>query len=138
MSMVAVSNEKNVDGDFKGFKVPNIDMNALVDSYKKNLEILGLINKMSIEVFNGIAKLQTTFVKQMVSDMGGIVEKSTKPTEALSEFSRVMRDSAVKAIGNGKQITDLITTASNDITSAATKRIKESIEETKAAVNSKK
>ncbi|MBR1733950.1 MAG: phasin family protein [Alphaproteobacteria bacterium] len=136
--MVASTNEKSAEGDFKGFKMPNIDMNALMDSYKKNLEILGLINKTSVEVFNGIAKLQTAFVKQMISDMGGVVEKSTKPTEAIAEFSKVARDSAVRAIGNGKQIGDLLTMASNDITTATAKRIKESIEETKAAVNGKK
>lgn len=133
-----MANEKTAEGEFKGFKMPNIDTNALMDSYKKNLEILGLINKTSIEVFNGIAKLQTTFVKQMISDMGGIIEKSGKPSEAMAEFSRVARDSAVRAVGNGKQISDMLTMASNDITNATAKRIKETMEEAKAAVNGKK
>ncbi len=133
-----MANEKTAEGEFKGFKMPNIDTNALMDSYKKNLEILGLINKTSIEVFNGIAKLQATFVKQMISDMGGIIEKSGKPSEAMAEFSRVARDSAVRAVGNGKQISDMLTMASNDITNATAKRIKETMEEAKAAVNGKK
>ena len=133
-----MANEKTAEGEFKGFKMPNIDTNALMDSYKKNLEILGLINKTSIEVFNGIAKLQAPFVKQMISDMGGIIEKSGKPSEAMAEFSRVARDSAVRAVGNGKQISDMLTMASNDITNATAKRIKETMEEAKAAVNGKK
>ena len=133
-----MANEKTAEGEFKGFKIPSIDTNALMDSYKKNLEILGLINKTSIEVFNGIAKLQATFVKQMISDMGGIIEKSGKPSEAMAEFSRVARDSAVRAVGNGKQISDMLTMASNDITNATAKRIKETMEEAKAAVNGKK
>ena len=133
-----MANEKTAEGEFKGFKIPSIDTNALMDSYKKNLEILGLINKTSIEVFNRIAKLQATFVKQMISDMGGIVEKSGKPSEAMAEFSRVARDSAVRAVGNGKQISDMLTMASNDITNATAKRIKETMEEAKAAVNGKK
>lgn len=133
-----MANEKTAEGEFKGFKIPSIDTNALMDSYKKNLEILGLINKTSIEVFNGIAKLQATFVKQMISDMGGIVEKSGKPSEAIAEFSRVARDSAVRAVGNGKQISDMLQMASNDITNATAKRIKETMEEAKAAVNGKK
>ncbi len=133
-----MANEKTAEGEFKGFKIPSIDTNALMDSYKKNLEILGLINKTSIEVFNGIAKLQATFVKQMISDLGGIVEKSGKPSEAIAEFSRVARDSAVRAVGNGKQISDMLQMASNDITNATAKRIKETMEEAKAAVNGKK
>lgn len=133
-----MANEKTAEGEFKGFKIPSIDTNALMDSYKKNLEILGLINKTSIEVFNGIAKLQATFVKQMISDLGGIVEKSGKPSEAIAEFSRVARDSAARAVGNGKQISDMLQMASNDITNATAKRIKETMEEAKAAVNGKK
>lgn len=133
-----MANEKNAEGEFKGFKIPNIDTSALMDSYKKNLEILGLINKTSIEVFNGIAKLQATFVKQMISDMSGVIEKSGKPSEAMAEFSRVARDNAVRAVGNGKQISDMLTMASNDITNATAKRIKETMEEAKAAVNGKK
>lgn len=134
--MVATTNEKAEE--FKGFKIPNIDTTAMLDTYKKNLEILGLINKMSVEVFNGIAKLQTAYVKQMMADMGSIAEKSTKPSEAFAEMSRVARDSAVRAIGNGKQISDLLTMASNDITTATAKRIKETMEEAKAVVNGKK
>lgn len=136
--MTASTNGKTTNSEFSGFKMPNIDANALIDSYKKNLEILGLINKTSIEVFNGIAKLQAAFVKQMFSDMGGVMEKSGKPSEAVAEFSRIARDSAVRAVGNGKQISDMLTMASNDITNATARRIRESMEEAKTAVNSKK
>ncbi len=122
---------------FSNFKMPNIDMNAIMDSYKKNLEILGLINKMSLEVCNGITKLQSAFIKQMMADMGSIMEKSTKPSEAMAKFSEVTRDTIVKAIGNSKQISDMITATNNDLTAAVTKRFKESIEEAKSIVNKK-
>ena len=132
---MAVSNDKSSENsDFKGFKMPSIDFSLLMDSYKKNMEILGLINKTSAEVFNATAKLQAAFIRQMVSDMGGIMEKSNKPSEAFAEFSRVARDSAVRAVGNGKQISDLLTMATNDISNATAKRMKETMEEAKAAM----
>ncbi|MDR1982471.1 MAG: TIGR01841 family phasin [Holosporaceae bacterium] len=116
---------------FAGFKIPKFDTDGIMDSYKKNLEILGLINKMSIEVFSGITKLQTAFVKQLMDDMGGVIEKGTKPSEALAKFSEIARDGVVKAINNGKQISDLITANNNELTAAITKRFKESIENAK-------
>ncbi len=137
MATSTSTNEKANESGFKGFKMPNIDANAMLDSYKKNLEMMGLINKMSMEVCNGITKLQTAFIKQMMADMGSIMEKGAKPSEAISRFSDVTRNTLVKAIGNGKQISDMITVANNDITAAATKRFKESLEEAKAAVNKK-
>ena len=53
-------------------------------------------------------------------------------------FSRFARDSAVREVGNGKKISDMLTMASNDITYAIAKRIKETMEKGKAAVNGKK
>jgi len=133
MNPNANNTEKN--DAFSAFKMPNINVNALMDSYKKNLEILGLINKMSVEVLNGIAKLQSTFVKQMMMDFGSVMEKSTKPSDAMTRLSEITRDNIVKAIGNSKQISDMVMSTSNELSDAITKRFKESIEETKNAMH---
>ena len=53
-------------------------------------------------------------------------------------FSRFSCDSAVREVENGKKISDMLTMASNDITYDTAKRIKETIENAKAAVNGKK
>ncbi|MDR0678473.1 MAG: TIGR01841 family phasin [Holosporaceae bacterium] len=131
--MSATTNTTNSDKTdaFSGFKIPKFDTDGVMDSYKKNLEILGLINKMSVEVFSGITKLQAAFVKQFMDDMGGVFEKGAKPSETLAKFSEVARDSILKAVSNGKQISDLITANNNELTTAITKRFKESIENAK-------
>jgi hypothetical protein len=134
-STSANTSEKVKDNPFANFKIPTLDTNAVLDSYKKNLEILGLINKMSMEVCNGITKLQAAFVKQMMADASGIL--CSKPSDVSSKISEVARDTIVRAISNGKQISDLATAASNDITAATTKRFKESIEEAKNILNKK-
>lgn len=118
-----------------GFKVPNIDMNAVMDSYKKNLEVLGLINKMSVEVFNGIVKLQSAFIKQMMTDAGSVMEKSGKPSDLIAKFNEATVSIIEKAVGNSKQISDMLTTSTNDLRAAVSKRIKESVEEAKNIVH---
>ncbi|GHU10518.1 hypothetical protein FACS189449_00130 [Alphaproteobacteria bacterium] len=127
--------EKARENPFANFKIPTIDTNAILESYKKNLEILGLINKMSIEVCTGVTKLQAAFFKQAIADIGSIL--GSKPSEAASKLSDVTRDTIVRAIGNGKQISELVTAANNDITAATTKRFRESIEEAKNIVDKK-
>ncbi len=122
---------------FPDFKIPTMDMNAIMDSYKKNLEILGLINKMSIEVCNGITKLQSAFIKQMMTDMGSIFEKANKPADMMAKFNEVTRDTIVKAMGNSKQISDMLVASNNELTAAVTKRMKESMEEAKNIINKK-
>ena len=53
-------------------------------------------------------------------------------------FSRFARDSTVREVGKGKKISYMLTMTNNDITYATAKRIKETIENAKAAVNDKK
>lgn len=125
------ASKENKTNHFPNFKMPNVDMKEIMGSYKKNLEILGLINKMSMEVYSGIAKLQSTFIKQMMSDLGSVAEKGAKPAEALAKFSDVMRDNIVNAINNGKQISDMITTTNNELTAVVANRVKESIDSIK-------
>ncbi|MDR3151338.1 MAG: phasin family protein [Holosporaceae bacterium] len=134
-STSANTSEKAKDDPFANFKIPTFDTSAILDSYKKNLEILGLINKMSLEVCNGIAKLQAAFVKQMIADTSGLL--GSKPSDASAKLSEVTRDTIVRAVGNGKQINDMVTAASNDITAATARRFKESIEEAKNILNKK-
>ena len=131
------TSEKANTFEFPKFKMPNVDMNAVIDSYKKNLEVLGLISKMSIEVCNGITKLQSAFVKQMMADMGSVWEKTGKPADMVAKFNEVTRDTIVKAVGNSKQISDMLVATNNELLSAITKRVKDSMEEAKNVVNKK-
>lgn len=123
--------------EFPNFKIPSVDMNALMDSYKKNLEVLGLINKMSVEVCTGITKLQSAFIKQMMTDMGSIWEKAGKPSDVMTKLNEVTRDTVEKAVGNSKQISDMIVSTNKELTAAITKRMKDSMEEAKNVVNKK-
>jgi phasin family protein len=134
----ATSPGANAKGEaFAGFKMPKVNTEAILDSYKKNLEILGLINKMSVEVCTGITKLQTAFMKQLMVDLGSINDQTKNPSEAMAKFSEVARDSMVKAIGNSKQISEMITGNNNELTAAIAKRFKDSIEDAKNAANKK-
>ncbi|MDR2724399.1 MAG: hypothetical protein LBB25_04355 [Holosporaceae bacterium] len=137
MATAANSSSENKTTNFAGINIPKVDTNALLDSYKKNLEILGLVNKMSYEVCSGVARLQTAFVKQFLSDLGGVAAKGIKPTDMFATFSEVVRDNVVKAVGNNKQISDLLTANGNQLTAAIAKRFKESLEETKTVLNKK-
>ncbi|MDR0968758.1 MAG: phasin family protein [Holosporaceae bacterium] len=122
---------------FAGCKMPKIDPSAFLDSYKKNLEILGLINKMSIEVCNGIVKLQSAFFKQFMSDLGSVAEKAAKPSEAAARFNEVVRDNIVKAVGNSQQIANMITENANELNATLSKRFKETVAGSKPAADKK-
>ncbi|MBE6447446.1 MAG: hypothetical protein E7015_03110 [Alphaproteobacteria bacterium] len=129
--MPTQNNTQDQKSAFSNFKMPQLDMEAITDSYKKNLEILGLMSKMSVEVCNGIVKLQAAFLKQMTMDMGTIFSKTSKPSEVFSQLSDITKDAMTKAFNNSKQISEMLVSSNSELTQALTKRMKESMEEAK-------
>lgn len=113
-------------------KMGKVDMNSIIDMYKKNLEILSLVNQMSFDVYKSVAKLQSTFIQQMITDACSAC-KNTKPTDAMYKFAELARDNMTNAVNNGKQISEILTSSGNDISGVLTKRFKESIDDMKKA-----
>lgn len=124
------STDQKTNDFLKGFA----NAENLMDMYKKNLEIMSLVNQMSLEVYKSVAKLQTTFMQQMFTDACNAC-KTTKPSEAMEKFSELAKNNMATAIENSKKISELVSTAGNDVANLVTKRFKESIDEVKNACN---
>lgn len=117
----------------KGFG--KVDLEGVMGMYKKNLEILSLVNQMSFDVYKSVAKLQATFLQQMISDACDACSTCTcsKPSESMNKFADIARTSISNALNNGKQISEILTSTGQDISGVLTKRFEESIEEMKKA-----
>ncbi len=105
----------------------------IMNMYKKNLEILSLVNQMSFDVYKSVARLQATFLQQMITDACDACR--SKPTDAMQKFATIAKDSMKQAIDNGKQISEILTSTGSDISGVLSKRFKESMEEMKQAYN---
>lgn len=129
MAGQANGTEQKTNDFMKGFNA-----NGLMDMYKKNLEIMSLVNQMSLEVYKSVAKLQTTFMQQMITDACNAC-KTTKPNEAIEKFSELAKSNMATAMENSKKISELVSNAGADVTNLVTKRFKESMDEMKNACN---
>ena len=111
----------------------NTHIENIMSMYKKNLEILSLVNQMSFDVYKSVAKLQATFLQQMITDACDACK--SKPTDMMQKFASLAKDSMQQAMDNGKQISDILTSTGSDISGVLSKRFKESMEEMKQAYN---
>ena len=123
---------KNEGANFQN-PFEKFDADGMMNMYKKNLEILSMVNQMSFDVYKSVAKLQATFIQQMISDACEACH--AKPSDAMTKFADLARDSMTNALNNGKQISDIITSTGSDISGVLTKRFRESMEEMKKAYN---
>jgi len=127
------NNGNNTTDNEKKAGFAKIDMEGFSNMYKKNLEILSLVNQMSFDVYKSVAKLQATFIQQMISDACNACNNCSKPADSMNKFADVARSSITNALNNGKQISEMLTSTGNDISGVLTKRFMESMEEMKKA-----
>ncbi|MDR1334960.1 MAG: hypothetical protein LBJ19_01635 [Holosporaceae bacterium] len=127
----AGNSEKSKSNFFNAFHMPHMDTEKLMNHYKKNLEILGSINKMSAEVYANIAQMHSTFVKQTTVEINDLIQKKGKPSDTVAKFSEFTKDNVVKAVNNCKQISTLLATTHQSINAAILKRFRESVDELK-------
>lgn len=116
--------ENTHEDSFANFKMPKFNIENLTKSYKKNLDIVNLMSKMSMDVYSNITKLQSTFIKNMTSDLSEI-SKTDKPSDAAFQFSEVAKNGMAQAINNGRKMMNMLTASSRDLSSAISKKIKE-------------
>ena len=109
-----------------------VNCEGLMNMCKKNLEIMYLVNQMSLEVYKSVAKLQTTFMQQMIADACNAC-KTTKPSEAMEKFAEMAKNNMTAAMENSKKISDLVSAAGSDVASLVAKRFKESVDDVKSA-----
>ena len=124
----AAKDAKSTRNPFERF-----DADCMMNMYKKNLEILSMVNQMSFDVYKSVATLQATFIQQMIADACDACH--AKPSDAMTKFADLARDSMTNALNNGKQISDILTSTGSDISSVLTKRFRESMDEMKKAYN---
>ncbi|MDR1475646.1 MAG: phasin family protein [Holosporales bacterium] len=110
------------------------DPSKMSEAIKNGMETASNINKMSLEMLNSIAKLQTSFVKQMIGGTSG----SCKGAFDLNKIQDQFRASADKIkenidrnISHGKQIAEMITSTGSQIVDLLKTRFSESMDKFK-------
>lgn len=103
---------------------PNPALENITNSCKKNMEILKLMSKSSMDLFKNASKLQTEFLQKMMADLGDMT-KVSKPGDVMAKFSEITKNGMVQAINNGRKINDMMSASSNELSSTVTKRLRE-------------
>lgn len=91
-------------------KFPNVfDVNEMMLMYKKNLELIEIINKMSVELCQGITKLQMTLVSEMLKEFGKTDDSSSGKN--MTKFVEASKENMQKIMENSKTVADMISSS---------------------------
>ena len=122
------------------FKLPNVDVDAVVAAQKKNIEALTSANQLAVEGMQAIAKRQAEILRQTAEEVQKNMQsfmETGAPDAKVAKGTELTKTAFEKAISNMKELSEMITKSNAEAFDVINKRVAESLDEirdlTKAA-----
>jgi phasin family protein len=117
---------------FRDFRVPGIDVDAIVAAQRKNFEALTQANQFAVEGLQAVAKRQAEIAQQTLGEASTLVRDWTQPgapEERLANTVEAARLALEKRVANVRELTELTVKASEDVFSVIARRMSEAFDE---------
>lgn len=128
---------KQIQEMFSSYKIPNVDMSALIQSQSKNVQALTAANRSAIEGTQALLQRQAEMVQQALSEAteaAKAIASSGSPQAAIAEQTKVVEQVFEKAIANAAEISDMVRKTQEETAKLVNARISESLEELKGNI----
>jgi phasin family protein len=124
---------------FKDVKFPPMpDMEALMTTYKRNMEVLSAANRVALEGAQAVAKRHMEIMQQTIAELGETM-KSLATTESpqikAAKQAEMLKHAYERAVANTKELSDLIQHANGEALSLLNGRVVEAMDEIKRLMN---
>lgn len=120
------------------FQVPGLDMQAMMEAQRKNLEAIGQANKIAVEGAQALAQRQMEILRSTMEEaskvMGDMAASGT-PEERMAKQADVVREAFERAIANMRELAELGAKSNTEALDTINKRISESLTEIKGMIS---
>jgi phasin family protein len=116
----------------KQYNLPNVDMQSLVDSQKKNLDALTSANRAVFEGLQAVAKRQSEIMQETMNEATKALDQLTKagsPQEIAAKQAELAKEAFERALSNMRQLAELVAKANQDASDTINARISATLDE---------
>ena len=127
---------------FADMKLPAMpDMEAFVNASRRNMETLTAANKVALEGAQAVARRHMEIVQQSMAEMSEAVRSMSSveaPQVKAAKQAELLKHAYERAVGNMKEIGDLITHSNTEAVNLLNTRFTEAMDEVKALAEKSK
>ena len=119
----------------KHYRAPTVDVSAVFEAQRRNVEALTAANKTAIEGVRALAEQQSAILQQTLNATRKSFDKIGKastPQEAASKQAEIAKEIFEKAVANAQTMTELVAKSNAETAEVITGRIAEGLDEIKA------
>jgi phasin family protein len=121
----------------EAFNVPGVDMSALVDSQRKNVEAVTAANRIALEGIQALMQRQGEILQQSFEEATRLIQDfdpATDPAERMAHQTELAQEAFQHALANMRELAEMASSSQAEALEAIQARFNESLEEIKAKV----
>lgn len=124
---------------FTEYKIPGVDMSAVLEHQRKNVEALTTANKQALQGVQAVASRQSEILKETMEEaVNAMKQLSTAggPAEVASKQAELLKSALEKALGNMRELAEMSTKANTEAFDVIKNRLTETVGEIKEMAKS--
>ena len=121
-------------GKLYALSVPGIDVEAVMAGQRKNIEALADASRTTMDSLGAVSKRQAEILQQTLSQTAHSLEtlvKAGSPHDFGAKQAELTKEGFEQALGNMRELAEMVTKAQNGVMDAISHRVSESLEELK-------
>ncbi|MCR0984603.1 phasin family protein [Roseomonas populi] len=121
-------------------RMPMLDVQALADAQRRNLEALSAANRVALEGAQAVARRHMEILQQSMAEMTDAVRGASTPStpqDQAAKQAEMVKASYEKAVTNMKELADLIQKSNSEALTVLNKRFSEAMDEVRGLVAKK-
>jgi phasin family protein len=121
---------------FRDMKLPAMpDMEAMLSTYRRNIEVLSQANRVALEGAQTVAKRHMEILQQTMSELTDSMKTLTaleSPQAKAAKQAELLKRAYERAVAHTKELSDLIQHANTEAVGLLNHRVVEAMDEVKA------
>jgi phasin family protein len=116
----------------KQYNLPGVDMDAVVESQKRNVEALTTANRVAFEGMQAVAKRQAEILQQTMNETSKAVDslaKAGSPQEMAAKQAEIAKQAFEGALSNMRELAEMVAKANEGAADTINTRISETLDE---------
>jgi phasin family protein len=122
-------------------KIPGFDMQAAMESQRKNIEALTAANQAAVQGLQAVAQRQAEILSQAMSEVSAVAQQlasaGSNPQEMTAKQAELARKAFEQALANMRELAEMVSKSNTEAFSIINKRVTESLQELKGLVKPK-
>ena len=121
------------------FKLPGVDVPAIVEARRKDIQALTEVNKITFEALQSMAQKQVEILQKTMEELQSATQTMAgKPLEGAAKPGEVVQHTLEKAFAYMHELAEVTRKSQTEALGVINKRVQQNVEELKSLVQSRK